>query len=295
MPVAIGVMAYNEERNIGRLLESVLAQRAAERVTRIIVVASGCTDGTCDVVERFMERDKRIELISEGERAGKIAAINTFLDVVTEPFVLISCGDLIFEPDSLDALIGPLAEPGVGMTGAHPIPLNDKTTFAGYAVHLMWDLHHRIASEHPKMGELVAFRNIFRRLETRALCDELSIEKKIRDAGLSIVYAPDARISNKGPETIGQFIRQRIRWNAANLQIISDHAMEVSTMSPGRILKAAAEIFREPGAKRSWIVAIAAIEAYCRVRAYLDYFVFKSHLKHRVWQPLDTTKNLEIE
>lgn len=45
--LSVGIMAYNEEANIGRLLGSVLGQRFTHGYLKeIIVVASGCTDRT---------------------------------------------------------------------------------------------------------------------------------------------------------------------------------------------------------------------------------------------------------
>ena len=47
LPCSIGIMAYNEEANIGHLLEAVVSQRTATVLPReIVVVASGCTDQT---------------------------------------------------------------------------------------------------------------------------------------------------------------------------------------------------------------------------------------------------------
>ena len=52
---SVGVMAYNEEANIGRTLEAILNQTHAKTaLTEIIVVASGCTDNTVAVVEAMM-------------------------------------------------------------------------------------------------------------------------------------------------------------------------------------------------------------------------------------------------
>ena len=45
--VSLGIMAYNEEANIGQLLQAVLNQRfVTARLKEIFVVASGCTDRT---------------------------------------------------------------------------------------------------------------------------------------------------------------------------------------------------------------------------------------------------------
>ncbi len=87
MRAAVIIPAYNEERYIGKTLESVLA--AKNGLTEIIVVANGCTDSTEKIVNRY----KRVKLISEKKkgiaRAKNIGAKSTdapaliFLDADT--------------------------------------------------------------------------------------------------------------------------------------------------------------------------------------------------------------------
>ena len=289
---AIGIMAYNEENNIERLIRSLQQQSAAPRISRIVVVASGCTDSTPAIVRRLALEDDRIRLICEEARSGKIAAINTFLETAFEPLLVVSCGDLMFQEQTLCELLRPFDDPRVGMTGAHPVPQNGTDHFVGFAVNLMWGLHDRIARETPKMGELFAFRNTFRALDTRALCDELSVENEIRKNGFEVRYAPDAAVINHGPTTVRQFIRQRIRWIAANLQVIDDYHLHVSTMDSGTLLQHAIAYVKQRRLRLDWVAAVAAIEAYCRMRGWLDYHVFGRRQKHRVWEPLHTTKSL---
>ena len=76
------------------------------------------------------------------------------------------------------------------MVGAHPIPVDATDDFFGYAVNLMWSLHHDISLRDPKMGELIAFRNVFRRLDPNVINDELSMHQLVRSAGYRLVYAP---------------------------------------------------------------------------------------------------------
>ena len=52
MDVSIGIMAYNEEKNIGNLLKTLLKQNLSF-VKEIIVVNSGSTDKTAKIVKKF--------------------------------------------------------------------------------------------------------------------------------------------------------------------------------------------------------------------------------------------------
>jgi len=67
--IGIGIAAHNEEANIGKLLQNLLTQPLEDSVLleEIIVVASGCTDRTEEIVEEFAMKDKRVMLITEEE------------------------------------------------------------------------------------------------------------------------------------------------------------------------------------------------------------------------------------
>ena len=48
---SVGIMAYNEEANIGDAIENILEQRLPSgQITELIVVASGCEDRTAEIV-----------------------------------------------------------------------------------------------------------------------------------------------------------------------------------------------------------------------------------------------------
>ena len=69
---SVGITAYNEEANIGRLLQAILDQRLFEvEIAEIIVVASGCTDRTVDIVREMAARDPRIQLHVQERRKAR--------------------------------------------------------------------------------------------------------------------------------------------------------------------------------------------------------------------------------
>ncbi len=289
---ALGIMAYNEERNIGRLLDSVLGQSANGRIAQIVVVASGCTDRTCQIVEDYSRRDSRISLIAEPHRGGKIAAINKFLLTAQQEIIMVSSADLIFGPDAIERLLAPFDDPEVGMVGAHSVPLDNPDTFFGYATQLMWALHHEISMHDPKMGELIAFRNVFRRVNPGTVCDELMVHQVVRSVGYKIVYAPGAIIYNKGPENLHDFISQRMHCIVGNLQIMRDHNVPVSTMRATPLLRVAVPYALQNWRHIHWTVGTAALELYCRMKAQGAYRSQAKVKGFQVWEPVASTKAL---
>lgn len=292
LSTAIGIAAYNEERNIGALLDSVLAQRSSGQFSRLVIIASGCTDSTCEIVEEYCRRDARIILIAEPSRAGKVAAVNRFLFGAQEEILFVSGADMILEPDTIEHMLAPFEDPEVGMVGAHPVPVDSTDTFFGYAVNLMWNLHHEVSMREPKMGELIAFRNVFRRLNPRAICDELSINQLVRSAGYKSVYAPHARIRNKGPENLNDFVSQRMHCIVGNLQIMREHNIPVSTMRTLPVVRAALPYAVRNWRKLHWTIGAGMLELYCRLKARSIYRSQKRAKHYQVWEPATTTKEL---
>ncbi len=287
---SMGIMAYNEEANIGHLLHAVTSQRTElADLTEIIVVASGCTDGTEDVVREWTGRDARIRLVVQPEREGKASAVNLFLSQTREKVLLLCSADLIPGEGTLDRVIAPFAEAEVAMTTCRPVPVNDPRTFMGFAAHLLWNLHHQINLRSFKAGELIAFRKIFDRIPRRSAVDEASIESVIRSQGYGTRYVGDAVTYNKGPETLKDFLSQRRRIYAGHLAIRELVGYQVSTMKGSAILGLVLRNLDWRPRTFCWTWAVAALEAYGRFLGRRDY---RRRQDHAVWTIARTTKAL---
>lgn len=293
MPIkcSMGIMAHNEEANIGRLLEVVLAQRLEKvAITEIIVVASGCSDNTEAIVRDWATRDARIRLIAQEKRTGKASAINEFLPQAREKVLVLCSADLLPEADAIERLILPFADPEVGMTSSRPVPVNDCQQFMGFAAHMLWDLHHRVNLSSFKAGEMIACRKIFERIPYHTAVDEASMEPVIRGQGYQVQYVPGAIVYNKGPETLADFLRQRRRIYAGHLAVRDTLGYSVSTMKARKIFTILLRNLDWRPRYFLWTWAIVGLEAYGRLLGVRDY---KKRRDHRVWEIATTTKQLQ--
>jgi len=287
--ISVGIMAYNEEGNIGRLLDAVLSQRLMHgKMKEIIVVASGCTDRTEDIVRTYLQKDSRIQILTQVKREGKASAINYFLSRATGDIYIMESGDTIPGEETYERLVEPFDNPQVGMTGAHPVPVNSRDNFIGFVVHMMWRLHHRIAMQSPKLGELVAFRSIVREIPGDSAVDEASIEAIIREAGFELRYCPEAYVSNKGPENIKDFLRQRRRIAAGHKQLARDQGYVVSTTDPKKIFKIMLEGHTWKAKDTLWTVGGIGLEFIGRMLGYYDHHIKKKN--PYIWDIATTTK-----
>ena len=284
-------MAHNEEANIGLLLQRLLEQQLTTvTITEIIVVASGCTDRTEDIVRQRASGDERIKLFTQPTREGKASGVNLFLREASEEVVVLSSADLLPDYLTIQRLVEPMADPDVGMTSGRPVPVDDSNTFMGFAAHLLWDLHHEIAQQFFKAGEMTAFRLIFQRIPYDAVVDEASVEPIIKGQGYKTAYVPDALIYNKGPETVSDLLVQRRRNYAGHLAVRHNLGYVVSTMSGWRILAVLLRRLDWRPRKLFWTAAVAALEVYGRWLGWRD---FRTHQqRHVVWEIAKTTKRL---
>lgn len=292
----VGVMAYNEEANIKRSLQALLEQKSERTgLEEIIVVASGCTDHTVDVVRAMMEVDSRIRLLVQPRREGKASAINLFLQHARSDVLVMAGADIIPEKDALERLCAHFSDSTVGMAGAHPVPVNDQHTFIGHAVHLLWNLHDRMARRNPKLGEVVAFRNVIAAIPVDTAVDEISIQSLIVKHGLRLVYEARAIVYNKGPMTLRDFLKQRRRIYAGHVLVRREQHYTASTMSVQPILKellASATTTIGTPREAFWTCGAIALEGIARLQGHVDVL---RNRPHHIWQAVSSTKKLEDE
>ncbi|HXM98381.1 MAG TPA: glycosyltransferase family A protein [Candidatus Dormibacteraeota bacterium] len=108
--------ARNEANFIERTLKSVVAQTL--RPVKWVIVSDGSTDGTDDIVKKYVAENLWIELVRMPERrerhfAGKVMAFNAGWDCVKHlPYSIIGSldADISFESDYFEFLLAKFAE-----------------------------------------------------------------------------------------------------------------------------------------------------------------------------------------
>lgn len=292
MPVAVGIMAYNEGANIARAVRSVLEQTGPHLGDLAVrVVASGCTDDTVRLARQAGAGDRRFEVIEQVERKGKAVAIGALLDAFRGArVVVIAGGDTELLLGSLEALVAPFDDPAVGMCGGRPLPVDDPGRAMGRVVRLLWELHHRVALVSPKLGELVAFRPVFGGMPADTSVDEALIEALVRGRGLRLVYVPEASVRMKGPATVADFLAQRRRIHAGHLRLSRERGHAVSTMGLPAIVRAVRAARRARLAPWRDIAIAAALEGLARALGGWDARFSRGD--DRVWKAIPSTKDL---
>jgi glycosyltransferase involved in cell wall biosynthesis len=112
--VSVIMPVYNDERFLGRAIESILAQTLAD--LELIVVNDGSTDGTAAVLERYS--DPRLRKVHQAN-GGIACALNTAIGVAAAPYIARMDSDDIALPERLERQAAYLdAHPECGLVGS---------------------------------------------------------------------------------------------------------------------------------------------------------------------------------
>ena len=293
LKVSIGIPAYNEEANIGRLLEKLLAQEEKTiKISEIIVIASGCTDGTEEIVKEFAKKDRRIKLLVKKEREGKTKADNLFISKAREEILVLACADILPKRDCFENLVPPFANPEIGVTASRMIPLNDKESLPGYFSHLWWRLFDRVAVDYFRAGEIMAFRKLAKRIPQEIGADEVYLTDRIMSQGYQGKYIVSAVANNMGPKTIREAIRMRRRHACHHFQFLSfgPKVYYPKTMDNFYVFRLFLKEVNWFSLKEAILGILSALlEGFSRLLAYFDFY---SQKKYRVWPRSGSTKKL---
>jgi len=110
MSVAVIIPAFNEERGIAGVIESIIN---AELPDEIIVVSDGSTDKTVEIAKSF----NSIKVIDKQTNQGKASAMKAGVNSTNADIIVFVDADLVgLKPKYVDALIKPISENRVDIT-----------------------------------------------------------------------------------------------------------------------------------------------------------------------------------
>jgi cellulose synthase/poly-beta-1,6-N-acetylglucosamine synthase-like glycosyltransferase len=291
LSISICIPSYNEGKNIKKILNALCCQKTDKvTINKIVVVSSGSTDDTNEIVQRYCKNYPNVVLINEIERNGKASAINEFLNVVDDEVVVIESADTIPENNTIEKLCEPfINDKKIGMTGGAPIPVNDPNTFLGYIIHVWWWFHRHI----PRFGEIIAYRNILKSISPTTAVDEAYIQAKLVQLKYRIIHIEEAVVHNKGPETIGDLIKQRRRIFNGHSRLYQEENIKINNMTKSSINLLFFEYEIYSFKQLIWFIGGVLIEVYARFLGAYD--TYHKKINPYIWETATTTKNLSLK
>jgi cellulose synthase/poly-beta-1,6-N-acetylglucosamine synthase-like glycosyltransferase len=202
--VTIVIPTHNEATLIRRRLADIATYDYDPDKIEVIVVDSGSTDGTAEVVEEIQREGllPRLFVIREEQRRGKAAAINVALGRANGDVVVLTDAPTLFDPQALRRLVANFADPSVGaVTGDFRVP--NQWTLSQQEEGLFWTIRNRLRRLEASLdstpflsGEMCCFRrDLVQALDEDTVADDMNVGLQVRRAGYRAVVDPVASFS----------------------------------------------------------------------------------------------------
>jgi len=112
MRLSVVIPAFNEEGNIGRLVEETFAVVPETALGEVIVVDDASDDGTGEEIKALIPRYEALRYVRHGRRAGQSAALRTGVLAARFPAVAAMDGDGQNDPNDIISLLERLGAAG---------------------------------------------------------------------------------------------------------------------------------------------------------------------------------------
>jgi len=117
--ITIGIPAFNEEQNIGKLIKALLAQDYANvKLENILIVSDGSTDKTVEELKKI--KNEKISVIDRKKRKGAMNTQNEILSLANSDILIMLDADVLpYGRNFVRELIKPILDDRkVGLVGA---------------------------------------------------------------------------------------------------------------------------------------------------------------------------------
>jgi cellulose synthase/poly-beta-1,6-N-acetylglucosamine synthase-like glycosyltransferase/peptidoglycan/xylan/chitin deacetylase (PgdA/CDA1 family) len=232
--VSVVIPAYNEAAGIAATVRSMATSQYRGRI-EIVVVDDGSTDDTAAIARRL--RLPYVRVLSQAN-TGKPGALNRGIAESRSDILVLVDGDTIFQPDTLDHLIAPMAARDVGAVSGNTKVANRRGFLGGWQ-HLEYvmgfNLERRLFEMLGTIPTVPGAIGAFRRgalayvggVSTDTLAEDTDVTMALCRSPWRVVYAPDALAWTEVPTTLRQLWKQRYRWSYGTMQAMWKHRRSV--------------------------------------------------------------------
>ena len=112
MRISVVIPAFNEEGNIGRLIEETFAVVPGKMLSEVIVVDDHSHDGTAQEVKALCDRYQKLRYLRHAEQSGQSTALRSGILKASSPIIATMDGDGQNDPKDIPNLVKMLGEPG---------------------------------------------------------------------------------------------------------------------------------------------------------------------------------------
>ncbi|MCK4537873.1 MAG: glycosyltransferase family 2 protein [Candidatus Krumholzibacteria bacterium] len=244
--VSIIIAAKNEETNIRKRLENLLAQDYPSGKMEIIVISDGSSDSTGTIVNEYVgtwppgdPENSTILLITHTENRGKPAALNAGLEIATGDVIVFTDARQEFESNAISELIANFGDPGVGAVSGELMFRKDGDTAIRAEMGLYWNYEKWIRKTESRIhsvagatgGIYAARRSLVEALPEPVILDDVMVPMRAVLKGYRTVFESRAIAWDTVSKDLAQEKKRKVRTLLGNYQLIQ---LMPELLTPGK-------------------------------------------------------------
>ncbi len=236
----VGICATDDSCNVERLMERVSLELLPLhcRISDMVVVVSGSTDGTDSIVDSFSSGLNKTVILEE-KRKGKSEAVNRILNCMKGEHLIMVNGDALPQPGAISCMMQRLLEGGSAVVCALPVPAeSDCPVLVRHICEFLWKLHNRTMEILQENGERIHLSDEMIGLNQEALTplpegtvnDGAYVAARAQQYGQKVSFCSEARVNVSVPSDLHGLYLQRRR-------ILYGHMLvrEMAGSAPGTV------------------------------------------------------------
>jgi cellulose synthase/poly-beta-1,6-N-acetylglucosamine synthase-like glycosyltransferase len=213
--VSFVIPTWNEENTIEGKLKNTLALQYPKDKLEVIVIDSGSTDRTREIVKKF----KKVKLLSEKERSGKARALNKAFKHCSGDIVVISDADCRLDKSVLLKSMPYFSNPSVGAVTGRESIINPDENLVTKTEKTYRDFFYLIRSAESVLdstyvfdGPFCAFRReLLDEIDSRCVADDSELAMRIKKKGYRTLSIPEAIYFEYAPSKLSDRTKQKSR------------------------------------------------------------------------------------
>lgn len=230
--IAILIAAYNEEKVIGKKIDTILACDYPSENISIYIGSDASTDATDQIIEGYSNTHKNIHFIKFEGRTGKAAIINALALNRTEDILILTDANVMFDPMAIKELTKHFTDEQTHLVCANILKVSDKNENIQPVEKRYLNLENRIKSLESDNWDLVigaeggcyAIRtSYYQPVPKNYFMDDFYITMGVLNKGAKVLFEPKALCYEDLPSESSEEFRRKVRISIGNYQNLSTY------------------------------------------------------------------------
>lgn len=232
--LSIILPCYNDGKNIGKFIENIL-KTDYPGLKKVIIVDDYSEDDSYEIIKKYARKYPKVEAYRVPEHTGRAAGPKNYgLKYANTELIGFSDDDSFPAPNAISKMVGFLEEEGVGGVTSRVFVKNPKTNFLTKSQSIEYKvmaftrkLFEFIESIYVTNGPLSIYKKeVLDKtggFDMKNLTEDIELTWNTVSKGYKVRMCIPAVVRSRVPETVGQWFRQRIRWNVGGIQTVAKY------------------------------------------------------------------------